>query len=204
MDGIIAWAIDNLRNITFILTGSEIGVLRDFLKIEDPKAPLYGRYRREILVNKFSLEQSIDFLEKGFKELGKSYLSKELEETVYSLDGNPGWLTLYGYYRAVREMDHRTALKKVFEEGYKIVGDELEKIIAFSRKRYMAILKALSINISRWIDIKNYVINLSGNIDDKTFSRLLKKLVKYGYVVKRDGRYFIDDPILKKYILETV
>ena len=68
----------------------------------------------------------------------------------------------------------------------------------------MAILKALSINISRWIDIKNYVINLSGNIDDKTFSRLLKKLVKYGYVAKRDGRYFIDDPILKKYILETV
>jgi len=25
-------------------------------------------------------------------------------------------------------MDHKTALKKVFDEGYKIVGEELEKL----------------------------------------------------------------------------
>jgi len=35
-----------------IITGSEVGFLRDFLKLDVPKAPLYGRYRKELMFGK--------------------------------------------------------------------------------------------------------------------------------------------------------
>lgn len=39
-DGILAYAVDNLENLTFILTGSEVGMLFDFLRFDDPRAPI--------------------------------------------------------------------------------------------------------------------------------------------------------------------
>jgi AAA+ ATPase superfamily predicted ATPase len=45
-DLLLAWSIDNLKNIVHILPGSEVGLLRDFLK--SPDSPLRGRVRREI------------------------------------------------------------------------------------------------------------------------------------------------------------
>lgn len=98
-DGVLAWAYDNLSNITFIVTGSEVGVLRDFLRIDDPEAPLYGRYIREIYVDRFSREVSLDFLRRGFTELGINVNVGELDEVYDKLDGIVGWLTLYGYLR---------------------------------------------------------------------------------------------------------
>ncbi|WP_297499331.1 hypothetical protein [Thermococcus sp.] len=38
-DSLIAYAVDNLPGITFALTGSEVGMLHDFLGLEDPKNP---------------------------------------------------------------------------------------------------------------------------------------------------------------------
>jgi len=61
---IISYAYDNLENIKFIITGSEIGVLTDFLGFHDPNSPLYGRIRDELTITRFTREMSIDFLEK--------------------------------------------------------------------------------------------------------------------------------------------
>ncbi|WP_054848782.1 AAA family ATPase [Vulcanisaeta sp. JCM 14467] len=36
-DGVLAWAYDNLGRVTFIVTGSEVGVLRDFLRLRIPR-----------------------------------------------------------------------------------------------------------------------------------------------------------------------
>ncbi len=196
-DGVIAWAVDNLPSITFILTGSEVGVLRDFLRIDDPEAPLFGRYRREIYVDRFSAEQSIGFLVEGFKELGIDPDVREIREAVEIFDGIVGWLTHYGYYRAVREVSHRDAIAKVFEEGSRLVLDELEKVIAPSRKRYLAILKAVAQGASSWSDIKAHVMAKTGYISDKRFTDLLKKLVRYGYLAKKDDGYGIPDPVVK-------
>ncbi|WP_297523382.1 ATP-binding protein, partial [Thermococcus sp.] len=69
-DGLIAYAVDNLPGITFVLTGSEVGVLHDFLGREDPKKPLFGRYAREIVLQRFRREESVDFLRRGFEEVG--------------------------------------------------------------------------------------------------------------------------------------
>ncbi len=196
-DGVIAWAVDNLPSITFILTGSEVGVLRDFLKIDDPKAPLFGRYRREIYVDRFSVKQSTGFLIDGFKELGISPNIKEISEAVETFDGIVGWLTYYGYYRAVRKINHRDAIAKVFEEGSRLVLEELERVIAPSRKRYLVILKAVAQGASSWSDIKTHVMARTGYISDKRFTDLLKNLVKYGYLVKENNRYRIPDPVVR-------
>jgi AAA+ ATPase superfamily predicted ATPase len=98
-DGLIAYAVDNLPGITFVLTGSEVGMLHDFLGLDNPKKPLFGRYAREITLEKVSREQSIDFLERGCKELGIEVNPHELERVVDGLDGIVGWLSMYGYLR---------------------------------------------------------------------------------------------------------
>jgi len=48
-------AYDFDRNVTFILTGSEVGLLYDFICVEDPKSPLFGRFFYEIDVNRFEV-----------------------------------------------------------------------------------------------------------------------------------------------------
>lgn len=40
-------------------------MLRKFLRLEDPEAPLYGRHRREIFLERFTVQQAIGFLKAG-------------------------------------------------------------------------------------------------------------------------------------------
>jgi AAA+ ATPase superfamily predicted ATPase len=203
-DGLIAWAIDNLSNITFILTGSEVGVLREFLRVDDAEAPLFGRYRREVYVDRFTKEQALDFLKQGFRELNLEPSTDELEEVVETFDGLVGWLTYYGYYRTIRRLDHKEAMAKVFEEGSKLVLSELERIIAPSRKRYIAILKAIAYGAMSWSDIKAYTIARTGTITDKRFAELIKNLIRYGYLQKENNKYKISDPIVKYVVMREL
>jgi len=196
-DGIFAWAVDNLENLTIVVTGSEIGILQDFLRLDDPKAPLFGRYAREIKLERFTRTQSIEFLKKGFSELNIAIDENELHEVTSRLDGIPGWLTLYGYYRGVEKRSHIDALEKVFEVGSKLTMEELEKIVAPSRERYLTILEAITRGASTWREIKTYVMYKTGPITDKRFTDLLKKLVKYSIIEKRDNQYKIADPLIE-------
>jgi len=196
-DGIIAWAVDNLSSITIVVTGSEVGVLRDFLRLENPEAPLFGRFRREIELERFSRDTSIEFLRRGFDEIKMSVSLSEIEEAVNVLDGVPGWLTLYGYYRATGS-SHRQALETVIAEGTRLVLKELEHIIAPSRSRYAAILKAVALGASSWSDIKAFVEAATRRpIDSKRLTTLIKNLIKYGYLEKRNGKYGIPDPLVR-------
>lgn len=199
-DGILAWAVDNLSNISFILTGSEVGILKDFMRLNDPNAPLYGRYRREIHIDRFTKEQSTSFLIKGFKELNIESDINDIEDATATLNGVTGWLTYYGYYRTIRKLPHREAVNKVFEEGYKIVSNELEKIINPSKKRYTSILKSIAHGNSTWSDIKAYVTIRTGHITDRRLTELLRNLIKYGYIIKENNEYKIPDPITKHVI----
>jgi hypothetical protein len=75
-----------------------------------------------------------------------------------------GWLTLYGYYRAVRRPSHRDALNLVLEEGSALVISELRQIIENSKARYTAILKAIAYGCRRWSGIKAFVEARTGSI----------------------------------------
>lgn len=53
-----------------VVSGSQVGLLYDFLQVDDPEAPLYGRGRTEIRLTKLSKEAAEDFLERGFRQAG--------------------------------------------------------------------------------------------------------------------------------------
>ncbi len=198
-DMLLAWSMDNLSNIIFVLSGSEIGTLKEFLDYENVNAALYGRFRNDIYLKRFSKEQSKEYLEKGFAEFGRKLGYNEAKNVEEKLDGTVGWLSYYGYYRCVKKMDHTKALDKLFEEGYALTKDELEKLIKNSSKRYLLILKAVASGSNKWSEIKPYVVAKSGKtIKDGLLSNLLQNLVKFGVIEKDELRkeYRIEDPLI--------
>ncbi len=195
-DMLIAWSIDNLVNITYILTGSEIGMLKEFLKYDDVKAPLYGRFRNEITLERFETQMSENFLIKGFEELNKRINQDDIKDAVEKIDGIAGWLTYYGYYMAVKGLTHEVALKNVFDEGSKIVINEIDGLVSKSKSRYLSILGAIVVGGNKWSEIKRYSISKNGAISDTRFNALIQSLVKFGLVEKtEDDTYAITDPI---------
>lgn len=84
-DGILAYAVDNLENLTFILTGSEVGLLFDFLKFDNPEAPLFGRYHHDIILERFSKELSEEFSGRALKKPGYLWKRKKSIEQLKSL-----------------------------------------------------------------------------------------------------------------------
>ncbi len=77
---LIAYSYDNLENISLVVSGSEIGLLRSFLGVDNPSSPLYGRYVHEVLIERFSRDLSKEFLIEGFKEEGLKPPGKTIEE----------------------------------------------------------------------------------------------------------------------------
>ncbi len=93
---ILAYTYDNLSNIKVILTGSEVGLLHDFLGLENPKSPLYGRFIEELTITPFNRDASIQFLITGFRQYGIEIKMSEILDAVDELDGIVGgWLTYY-------------------------------------------------------------------------------------------------------------
>ncbi len=201
----ISYAYDNLRNLTIVLTGSEIGLLYDLLRMDDLSSPLYGRYLYEVYTRRFSRSESIEFLKRGFSEYGLSVSGTVIEEAVDLLDGVPGWLTLYGSMYVVERS--RDVVYKVLERASRIVYRELEKFLASretARKRYTIILRVLAEKPSSWSEIKKAIEYREGRkISDRSLYNLLQNLLKTCIIDKIDNKYRIIDPILK-YTVKTL
>ncbi|WP_054848783.1 ATP-binding protein [Vulcanisaeta sp. JCM 14467] len=95
-------------------------------------------------MDRFNKDASLDFLRRGFAELGVAVGEGELVEVYEHLDGVVGWLTLYGYLRGVEGLSHKEALARVLNDGARLVLSELEALIKPSRARYLAILGAVA------------------------------------------------------------
>ncbi|BCU67959.1 hypothetical protein HS7_13960 [Sulfolobales archaeon HS-7] len=195
---LIAYAFDNLRNLSFVVTGSEIRVKSKFLRVDNENSPLYGRAYVEINVNPFDKDTSIKFVERGFEE----YLKFSKAEEVYEeLGGNPGWLTYYGYVYVkkgdidVLEQTKRYARKLLSIEfcNFLVEGNRLQ-----SKERYLKVLETCKLGCS-WKDVKNALEALEGReINDDTLHTILRNLLEYSFLVKENRRYFLADPILKE------
>ncbi|MDK2384880.1 MAG: ATP-binding protein [Candidatus Korarchaeota archaeon] len=194
---LLAHIYDYEERIKLLLAGSEVGLLDRLLGREDPSSPLFGRAYAEIQLKKFPRERSLDFLAKGFEQVGISPPLRELEEAVDKLDGIVGWLTYYGYHRM--RMEHEDALERTIHEGASLAARELENFLSIrgiARKRYVEVLRIL-MNPSRWSDVKRgLAIALGTKISDKQITTYLRELVEYGFVEKRDGLYELADPLL--------
>lgn len=196
---LLAHAYDYLGNTTFVLTGSEVGLLYDFLGVDDPEAPLYGRHREEIKLERFDEEKSKDFLLKGFEQAGVMAPADVVEHAVGTLDGIVGWLTEFGA-RAIERGPRRKVVGEVLGEGSKLAMQELEhffNVRAIARRRYTAILKRLAQGASSWSELKGFVEHEEKKpIYNKNFTELLNNLLKAGFVERREGLYTISDPVL--------
>ncbi|MGC9152799.1 MAG: AAA family ATPase [Vulcanisaeta sp.] len=199
----LAYIYDNLPNIVVIVTGSQVGLVYDTLKLNDPSSPLYGRAIKEIKLRRLSIEESIEFLKEGFREANVEVSNEHLERAANALDGIIGWLTYYGwnYIHGNKDLD------SIMNIAARQEVEELQRFLTKSRaeSRYRIILKALANRPMRWSEIKMVLEANEGiSIDDHNFTRLLDQLIKMSIVEKYNGYYKIADPVLeygiKKYL----
>lgn len=193
---IIAWSYDTLRNIKFIITGSEVGVLYGFLGFEDPKSPLYGRARDEIVLDRFPGDKAVEFLEAGFSEAGIPAPRETLLRVTDILDGIPGWLALYGY-TAIQQRRF-DVLKTVFEEAVATALSELSKLKRYS-ELYAYVLKSIATDCNTWSCIKSYVeARIGRTIANPRLYYILRNLMNVNIIAKEDREYVFLDPIYRE------
>jgi len=196
-NNLLAWAYDNLKNIHIIITGSEIGILEDFLDIENTESPLFGRMINEIKISHFDNNMSYKFLRSGFNEYKIKVNDNDINSAIDILDGIAGWLTYYGYNRAVRKLNNHDAINNVIEYGKRLIDSEINKLINNSKDRYIAIMEAIAAGLNKWSTIKAYVVSKTGDISSTILNNHIIKLIKYGFIKKSENKYYIEDPLIK-------
>ena len=145
---LIAYAYDNLPNMKFVLTGSEVGLLEDFLKQAED---LQGREMEEIVVPSFDHDTAKRYLKKGFAEKKIKQSDEMLEAAVANLDGIVGWLAFYG--RQVTK-SRSQPIEKTLKQAEGIVEKEMFHLLQRS-KYYRPILNAVANGSVTWSAIKN-------------------------------------------------
>ncbi len=200
---LFAHVADTDRNVVLVVSGSEVGVLFDFLGFDDPRSPLYGRHYSEITLNKLSEAESMEFLRVGFEQLGLRVQDDVLVYAVEQLDGVIGWLTRFGARCRELKSCAKSIVDSVAYEGGRLAREEAASLPARS-KRYSTILNHLAkAESARWNEIKRVLEAREGHtITNTAFTQALSNLVKMGFIEKRDDVYSIYDPLLRRGLLE--
>ena len=188
----IAHSYDYNKNVSFIFTGSEVGLLYDFLKINDASSPLYGRYYYNLTVERFPKDVAKSFLISGFKEYNMSVTEEDLEEAVSFFDGIPGWLTFYGN-EVVRGLKRFDVIK---EMAVNLAKNELENLIKTrGSKRYVTILHGIALGENSWSRIKRYAEEKEKTtISSSILSNILSTLEELNII----KNYEFIDPVYKE------
>lgn len=195
-DRLFAYVFDNLTNIGLVLSGSQVGLLYSFLGLHDPKAPLFGRAYMEVRTRRLSPDESFDFLERGFNQLGINCPKDVLERAVEAFDGIIGWLTYFGYTYAMRGS---ADFDEIMKDAVQLALSELRNLVTSLRSnRYSVILRALAREPMPWRLIKRRLEDYEGReINAATVSELLGNLVSLGIIEKADDYYKISDPVYR-------
>lgn len=192
---LIAYAYDNLPRIKFLLTGSEVGLLMDFIGLENPKSALYGRDREEILLGRFDRAKSIGFLESGFSERGMTADPEILSHAVDSLDGIVGWLTLYGSMSSRLKRVSRDAIQQVLDTAKETVKIELDPIFRRSRYYKLVLISLSSGGGAHWSKIKRDISSwIKRPVSDTQVSNTLHTLCQLSILDYNNELYSIIDP----------
>ncbi|NJE04057.1 ATP-binding protein [Thermococcus sp. MV11] len=201
---LLAYSYDNLDNLRFILTGSEVGLLHDFLGTDDYESPLYGRAHREVVLKPFPRELSIGFLRRGFSEMNVDVSSEVIEEAVDVLDGVPGWLVEFGR-RYAETRDLKGSLDYVFNRARGFLRGELEELRRRS-PRYVLILEAIARGHNRWELIRDYLSSRGQRVPNSRLAGLLRNLEKMSWIEEDFSsgvkRYRITDPVIERVLVE--
>ncbi|PLV56064.1 ATP-binding protein [Thermotoga sp. SG1] len=196
---LFAYCYDSLERVRFIVTGSEVGVLHDFLKLDSYDSPLHGRGIGFLTVRPFSFEQSVDFLIEGFKELEEK-INFDPEEVVGEIDGIVGYLVLFGI-KYLEKKNKDEAIKEVFHTVKALFEKELDELKRRS-ERYPFVLRQIAKGINTWSALKNIFHAKGDFISDSRLYSILETLEKMAFVEKTQNGYTIVDPVFKKILTE--
>lgn len=142
-DSFLAYVLDNLSS-RIVVSGSQVGMLHRFLKIDNPEAPLYGRPYRSIELKPLSHGEAIEFLREGFEQEGIKIDEDLIKEAVNAFNGVIGWLTYFGYNYVRKNED----LNVILDKASKLTLVELRRFLqtrGIGRNRYIEVLKALTL-----------------------------------------------------------
>ncbi|AAK41763.1 ATP-binding protein [Saccharolobus solfataricus] len=192
----LAYAYDNLKRIKFIMSGSEMGLLYDYLRVEDPESPLFGRAFSTVELKPFSREEAIEFLRRGFQEADIDF--KDYEVVYEKIGGIPGWLTYFGFiYLDNKNLDF--AINQTLEYAKKLILKEFENFLhgrEIARKRYLNIMRTLS-KCGKWSDVKRALELEEGiEISDSEIYNYLTQLTKHSWIIKEGEKYCPSEPLI--------
>ncbi|ARM76950.1 AAA family ATPase [Acidianus manzaensis] len=193
---------EECNNTVVIFTGSMIRILESTLKDIEYQEPFFGRYIRKITLERFTKDQSEDFLTKGFEEEGISVDKQIIDEAVQKLDGIPGWLTIFGseYSFAVKH-GQKPRIDDIVSKAEEEAKSEAKNFLENSQSplRYSAIILALD-RLGGTGELKE-IKKVSSTILDEEIPEprvyeLLNRLVDYTLVEKIDDKYSLptDEP----------
>lgn len=194
---VLSYFYDRFPQVSFIISGSEIGLVEEILGEGDSEHPLYGRDIAKVTMNRLDKNGSMEYLKRGFEQLGLKVADSEIDDAIAELDGLIGWLTLYGYEKGVKKS--KDALNKTSQSAAQIAASELVHFLkkAKNKKLYLSILTN-SDNIS-WEELKNRTEkDIGKKLNPNLFNFALEKLVNYSFIEKSDQRYHLSDPLLLK------
>lgn len=196
---VLSYFYDRFPQVLFIISGSEIGRVEEILGESDSEHPLYGRDVVKVVMNRLDKNMAMEYLEKGFEQLGLKVGDDEINDAVAELDGLIGWLTLYGYERGIKKS--KDALNKTSQRAAQIAASELLHFLkkTKNRKLYLAILR--NTNGMGWEELRTLAgRELGERLNPNLFNFALGKLTSYSFVEKRDQKYYLSDPLLLKAI----
>lgn len=201
---VLASVFNSHPGVVFILTGSYFGILRTLLEPE-ADSPLYGRSPARMHLDPWERETSVDFLVRGFKEYGRTVDRRDLDGVVdRSLDGMPGWLTLFGNNVAVQRMEFQSAELATLEEGKRVARSEIGHFLAVrDRDAYWPLLRVLSAEAS-WTELKGALAaRRGGHVNDNSLGNMLRTLQAAELVTETGHRYRIRDPMVRYYLRDA-
>jgi AAA+ ATPase superfamily predicted ATPase len=207
---LLAYIYDNLENIRIVLTGSGVTLLSlmGLLQFNNVDSPLHGRYVHIISIRNLSFEESVDFLERGFRKIGVSIPSHVIKSAARAFGGTIGWLTLFGYNCYMNPSLREEHAEKLLEETVRIAVETTEQEIRHLlnvSEIYRTLLKILTTERS-FSEIKKILEDAEGKtIRDTRLSDCLYKLIDLSVIQKREDKYVITDhPIIKKAVEELL
>ncbi len=199
-DSLLAYMFDNL-DVKMIISGSEVGLLYRFLRLEDPEAPLYGRAYSEVRMGPLAREKAREFLVRGFEQNHVKLDEQAIEDALEKFDGVIGWLTYFGCPATVGG----ASVEKIYDMASALAVNELKKALklyANGEPRYREALKTIAtLGSASWSEVKRGVEARLGSITDSAVSNVLKNLVDSGFVKKDTDKYVIADPVLRHGVL---